>query len=104
MKDFTEQERRLVALYVNYRHGVRERVLIYIAWVLPSILFAMYGLSNADYGATMLAYLALLFPATVYLGRYGRNLDMVRSIIEKYEAKLRAAATSERRSPSSVLR
>lgn len=104
MKDFTEQERQLVALFVNYRHGVRERVLVYVAYVLPSILFATYGFSNADFAATMLAYLALLFPATVYLGRYGRNLDLVRSIIEKYEARLRGATRAEQRSVPSAMR
>jgi hypothetical protein len=90
-RDFTEQERRLVALFVHYRHGVRERVLVYVAYVLPSILVASYGFSNADFAASLLAYLALLFPATVYLGRYRRNLDLLRSIIEKYEAKLDAS-------------
>jgi len=89
-RDFTEQEQRLVALFVHYRHGVRERILVYVAYVLPSILFATYGFSNADFAASLLAYLALLLPASVYLGRYRRTLDLFRSIIEKYEAKLRA--------------
>jgi hypothetical protein len=68
----------------------RERSLWYVAYILPSVLFALYALWNQDFVAALVAYLALLVVAVLYLNYSGRYSEHFRSILAKYEEKVGA--------------
>jgi hypothetical protein len=54
------------------------------------VLFASYALWHRDFVAALVAYIALLVPALMYLNYSARYSGHWRSILEKYEAKVGA--------------
>jgi len=60
---FTPEERHTVLLCLQPLAGKPERRLWYVAFILPSLLFALYGVWNQDFVATLVAYVALLIVA-----------------------------------------
>jgi hypothetical protein len=83
--DFTEEERRLIAAYLR---SVQKRIEIgmwYAAYVVLSLLFAVYGLLNQDFAAALVAYLALLGVALMDLSYTFQHTNTFRSLLRKYE-------------------
>jgi hypothetical protein len=87
---FTPEERHAVLLCLMPSAKRPERRFWYAAFVLPSLLFALYGLWNRDFLATLVAYVALLTVALMYLSYRTRASDHLRSALEKYEEKVGA--------------
>jgi hypothetical protein len=57
---FTPEERYTVLLCLEPSAGKPEKRLWYVAFILPSLLFALYGLLNQDFVALLVAYGVLL--------------------------------------------
>src|SRR5262249_13332221 len=91
---FTPEERHTVILCLEPVAGRPEKRLWYVAFLLPSGLFALYGLWNQDFLAMLVAYIALLSVALMYLGRSSQRLDYLRTALEKYEAQVCALGQS----------
>jgi hypothetical protein len=87
---FTPQERHTVLLCLQPAAAAPERRLWYVAFVLPSVLFALYGLWHQDFVAMLVAYVALLSVALMYLARNTTRSDHLRRALEKYEARVGA--------------
>lgn len=63
---FTPEERHTVLLCLQPLAGKPERRLWYVAFILPSLLFALYALWNQDFVAMLVAYVALLTVALMF--------------------------------------
>ena len=87
---FTPEERHAVLLCLIPSAKRPERRFWYVAFVLPSLLFALYGLWNRDFLAMLVAYIALLSVALMYLSYRTRASDHLRSALEKYEERVGA--------------
>lgn len=85
---FTPEERALVHRYLNSRLTSSDTRRLHAAFILPSVLFCLYALYNRDFIAAFIAYIALLGVALVYLSQSSRNVPILRSVLEKYEAKV----------------
>jgi hypothetical protein len=91
MSDFlTPQERHTVLLCLRPSARVPERRIWYTAYILPSVLFALYSVYQRDFVAALVAYIALLIVALMYLSYSTRYSDHLRSALEKYEAQVGA--------------
>jgi hypothetical protein len=86
----TAEERHTVLLCLNPAYSNRGRWTWYAFYIVPSLLFAGYSLFNQDYVAALVAYIALLIPALMYLSRNFGSSDHLRTALEKYEAKVGA--------------
>ncbi len=87
-KSFTKDERSLIAWYL-YRGARRPHVVFeYGVYVLPSVLFAGYGLWASDLIAVFVAYLALLAVVLFYLSYQRSYARLFYSVLEKYEARV----------------
>ncbi|MEZ5462833.1 hypothetical protein [Dokdonella sp.] len=84
--ELTEAEKRTVASILRPRSDGWERALAYGAYVLPSVLFAAYGVWNQDFAAVLVAYVTLLVVVLLYLGWVRDASARLRSALEKYEA------------------
>ena len=84
--EFTAEERRFIASYLQGRSRMLDKTLHYGAFISPSVLFALYALWKQDFAAALVAYGALLIVAIVYLNYSGQYADTLRSVLEKYEA------------------
>jgi hypothetical protein len=82
---FSPEERRLIAMYLRPGSRSPERRLWFVAYILPSVLFATYALWNRDFIAALVAYIALLVVALMYLSYSTRYSEHLRSALEKYE-------------------
>lgn len=87
---FTPEERHTVLLCLRTSAGAPERRFWYVAFILPSVLLALYGLWHQDFVATLVAYIALLVVALMYLARSTTRSDHLRTALEKYEARVGA--------------
>lgn len=83
---FTDEEKRLISLYSQDLGTWRDQAMHYGSVVVPSILFALYGLWHKDFVATLVAYGALLIAALAYLSYSRKYTAMLRSVLKKYEA------------------
>lgn len=61
--------------------------MFYGAYVLPSALFAAYGVWRKDFAAAFVAYVVLLVVVLLYLGWVRDASKTLRSALEKYEAR-----------------
>jgi hypothetical protein len=84
---FTPQEKKLIARYLHEASEPWNSLLSYGAYILPTVLFAGYGLWNRDFVATLIAYGALLFFVILSLQYHRRYEVLWLSILRKYEAK-----------------
>ena len=87
---FNEEERQLIASYLLPTSKWHERTMWYAVYLLPSVLFASFGLWHRDYVATLVAYLALLVTTIWFLTYSTRYSNCFRSVLMKYEAQLNA--------------
>ena len=83
----TEAEKRTVASILRPRSHGWEIALAYGAYVLPSLLFAAYGVWHKDFAAALVAYVTLLIVVLLYLGWVRKASANLRSALEKYEAR-----------------
>src|SRR5262245_48603817 len=90
----TDDEKRYIAGYLRHRSQTADAVFTYGAYILPSLLFAMYALWKADFVAALVAYAALLVVALLYLGHAKKSSDTFRSILEKFEVAASTQAAS----------
>lgn len=89
-EDLTEAERRAVASYLRHRPGRLDDVMAYGAYLLPSVLFAGYGLWRKDFAAVLVAYAALFIVVFLYLTWTRESSHLLRSALEKYEGRVGA--------------
>lgn len=90
-KPFTNEERELIARYLI--SAPRASVLFdYGVYVLPSVFFGVYGLWAQDLIALFIGYLSLLIVVVLYLNHQQRHQKLFYSVMEKYEARVRAIA------------
>lgn len=87
---FTPDERYTVLLCLKSAAGKPEKRLWYVGFILPSMLFALYGLFAQDFVAMLVAYVALLAVGLMYLGRNTKRSEHLRTALEKYEGKVGA--------------
>jgi hypothetical protein len=71
---FSPEEHRLVLLYLRPGAMTPERRLWYVAYILPSALFAIYAVLHRDFAAALVACIALLVPALMYLSHSARGV------------------------------
>jgi len=96
--DFTDAERRLIAMFIHRAPSRFDTVFQYGAYVLPSVLFAGYALTTASCVALLLAYVSLLIVVVLYLTYSGAMQQTLHATILKYESRVRALdRSSERR-------
>jgi|GEM_PF-3428586 len=84
--EFTDDEKRLIALYTLKYRGGFDRLVLYGAYVLPSLLFACYAVWNKDYLAAITAYVALFILALLYISKSTEYTATFASICKKAEA------------------
>ena len=84
--EFTEEERRLIALYTHKPRANSDRVFLYGSYILPSFLFACYALWKHDFLAALTAYIALFIMALLYVGKSVEYTATIVSICKKAEA------------------
>jgi hypothetical protein len=87
---FNEEERQLIASYLLPTSKWCERSTWYVVYILPSALFALFGLWHRDYAATLVAYLALFVTTVWFLSYSTRYSNCFRSILMKYESQINA--------------
>ena len=83
----SEAEKRAVSSFLRPRSRGWERGMFYGAYVLPSVLFAAYGVWRKDFVAAFVAYVVLLVVVLLYLGWVRDASKTLRSALEKYEAR-----------------
>lgn len=88
----TDDEKRYIAAYLQPRSRAADFVFQYGAYILPSLLFAIYALWNRDFVAALVAYAALLVVALLYLSHAQKSSDTFRSLLEKFDAVASAKA------------
>lgn len=72
--------------------------MFYGAYLLPSVLFAAYGVWRKDFVAALVAYVVLLVVVLLYIGWVHGASKALRSALEKYEARTGALQESRGRS------
>jgi VIT1/CCC1 family predicted Fe2+/Mn2+ transporter len=82
----TEDEKRYISAYLKNRSKTSDAIFHYGTYILPSLLFALYALWKEDFVAALVAYVALLIVAIIYLSYAKSSGDTFRSILEKFEA------------------
>lgn len=88
---FTKEERALIARYlISAPRG--NSLFDYGVYILPSVLFGAYGLWVHDLIALFIGYLALFIVVVLYLNQQQRHQKLFYSVMEKYEARVRAVA------------
>lgn len=91
---FTTEEKLLASRILKEKRGRAQAFFGYAVYIFPSLLFASYGLYKTDFGAIVVAYLALLLVAIIYLS-YANNSSMtLKGLIEKYEEQIKSLANS----------
>lgn len=85
MINLTEEEKRYISRYLNNRSNARDTVFIYGAYMLPSLLFAIYALFKQDFLAALVAYIALFVVVVLYLSYVRKSSDVFRPILAKLE-------------------
>jgi len=93
--ELTDDEKRYISAFLQHRSQTADFVFHYGAYILPSLLFAMYALWNGDFVAALVAYAALLVVVLLYLSQAKRSSDIFRSILEKCEVAPSAGPGSE---------
>jgi signal peptidase I len=88
--DFTDAERRLIAMFLHRAPSRFDTVFHYGAYVLPSVLFAGYAFATASCAALLLAYASLLIVVIMYLTYSGSMQQTLHSTLVKYESRVRA--------------
>ncbi len=84
-ESFTEEEKKIIAQMIQKMPGKAAFLFEYLAYVVPSVLFAIYGLWKGDFIAVAVAYAALLIVALAYLNYTHRYVGPLYSAIKKYE-------------------
>lgn len=87
---FTEEEKRIVHRILQRVPGKHEGLLIYSVYIFPSLLFAAYGLWKRDFVAVLVAYIALLVVALMYLSYTRGDGHALYSAVRKYEDEVGA--------------
>lgn len=84
----TEEETTIVWQVLKHSPKRFNAMFDYGVYVLPTALFAMYGTWKADFIAMLVAYLALLLAAVLYLSHSYRSVRHLRTALEKYESEV----------------
>lgn len=92
----TDDEKRYIAAFLQQRSKTADFVFSYGAYILPSLLFAIYALWKKDFVAALVAYVALLVVALLYLSHAQKSSDTFRTLLEKFDAVASAKAGSGR--------
>lgn len=86
----TKEEREAVARMLADDTGWRGTLFEYGVYILPTLLFAGYGMMKQDWIAALVAYVSLLLVAVMYLS-YGKSFSTpLRSALRKYEESVGA--------------
>ena len=96
--EFTDAERRFIAMYLHRAPSRFDTVFNYGAYVLPSVLFAGYAFGTASCVALLLAYVSLLIVVVLYLTYSGSMQQTMHTTLVKYESRVRALDRSSERS------
>jgi hypothetical protein len=91
--EFTDAERRVIAMFLHQSPSRFDEIFHYGAYVLPSVLFAAYAVSTESCVALLLAYVSLLTVVVLYLIYSRRSLVHMYSALRKYESRVRALDT-----------
>jgi hypothetical protein len=84
MDQLTPEERNAIARYLaQLPRGLLDYVSAFAIYLVPSFLFALYGLSKADFVAVAVAYLTLLIAIIYILGYQARRSLVFYSAIRK---------------------
>lgn len=86
---FTDDEKNLVFQIIQQKNHTKSFLFDYAVYVMPSILFAGYGLWREDFAAILVAYVVLLLMVIIYLNHAHSYSKSLRSALIKYEEKLK---------------
>ena len=86
--EFTPKEKYLISLYKDPANMFRRSVTSALSFAVPSVALVIYYMVSGDVTAGILGYGFLLFRLVYRLIILRRGLGTLRSILEKYEAKL----------------
>ncbi|MFO1351747.1 MAG: hypothetical protein U1F68_14185 [Gammaproteobacteria bacterium] len=89
-ESFSADEKRLIARILHHQPMRGQALFDYGVYILPSALFAAYGLVKRDFVAVLVAYAALLIMALLYLGYVRSGSRVLHSALRKYEAQVGA--------------
>jgi len=84
----TDEERRVIHRILTREPNKKESIFSYGVYILPSLIFAAYGLWKHDYIAILAAYLALFIVAVMYLSYVHDSGRVLYSAVKKYEERL----------------
>jgi hypothetical protein len=88
--DFTDAERRVIAMFIHRTPSWLDGAFYYAAFILPSFLFAAYAVVSGNCRVLLLAYITLLSVAVMYLLYSGPTQRALYSALRKYESRVRA--------------
>lgn len=104
LPSLTERERYVVARILSAHASGVGWVVGWVAYLLPTALFAVYGVWRRDLVAVVVAYLVLFAISVLYLAGAKGTLGAVCGALRKYEAALDAlevdTTTADTGSPS----
>jgi hypothetical protein len=90
MEGFTKDERQEIFQIIRSENSKLMASFTYVTYILPSLLFALYGTWKQDFLAVLVAYIALITVAVMYL-QYSFDLGKhLRPAIKKYEDEVGA--------------
>jgi len=91
---FTEEEKYLITSYLCKPPGGIWIIFQRSVYVIPSLIFAIYGFVKWDLMAILVAYIALLLYIIWDLGASERAAKRFHSIVRKYETNVEALRNS----------
>jgi hypothetical protein len=93
---FTDEEKYIITSYLHKPPGGVWIIFQRSVYVIPSLIFAIYGVFKWDLMAILVAYIALLLYIIWDLGASERAAKSFHSVIRKYETHVEALRNSSR--------
>jgi hypothetical protein len=87
---FTEEEKRVVFQLLQRDPAKSQDWMAYVVYLLPSLLFAAYGVWADEKNAFIVAYITLFVVVLSYLVYVGGQANALYGAVKKYESSVRA--------------
>jgi hypothetical protein len=93
--DLNDEEKAVIWRILQESPKKLSAVFDYGVYVLPTLLFAGYGIWKMEFAAMLVAYVALLIVVVLYLSYSHRSAGHLRNALKKYEAEVGALKQNE---------
>ena len=88
VEDFTQDERGMLAFFARRERSWLDALFSYGVYIVPSLIFAVYGVVKGDFLAETVAYGALLLTVIAALGYQRQQWAVLRSAARKCLARI----------------